>query len=103
MKKRKPFELLGHSIAPGKTTRLTLEVAKLHTNTPIQIPVIVSHANKTGPTLLLLAGLHGDEINGIETVRQIVKKGWHKPNYGTVILHPRIQYFWLFEPIKRIP
>ena len=103
MKKRKPFELLGHSIAPGKTTRLTLEVAKLHTNTPIQIPVIVSHANKTGPTLLLLAGLHGDEINGIETVRQIVKKGWHKPNYGTVICIPVFNIFGFLNLSREFP
>src|SRR5690554_2469625 len=46
MKKQKPFELLGETIAPGKTARITLELAKLHTNTPIQIPVIVSHATK---------------------------------------------------------
>ncbi|RFC53918.1 succinylglutamate desuccinylase/aspartoacylase family protein [Brumimicrobium aurantiacum] len=103
MKKRKPFELLGNSIAPGKTTRLTLEVAKLHTNTPIQIPVIVSHANKTGPTLLLLAGLHGDEINGIETVRQIIKKGWHKPNYGTVICIPVFNIFGFLNLSREFP
>lgn len=101
--KRAPFKLLGHTIEAGKTTRLTLEVAKLHTNTPIQIPVIVSHANKTGPTLLLLAGLHGDEINGIETVRQIVKKGWHKPNYGTVICIPVFNIFGFLNLSREFP
>ncbi|RYM33381.1 succinylglutamate desuccinylase/aspartoacylase family protein [Brumimicrobium glaciale] len=101
--KREPFELLGHTIAAGKTVRLTLEVAKLHTNTPIQIPVIVSHANKTGPTLLLLAGLHGDEINGIESVRQIIKKGWHKPNYGTVICIPVFNIFGFLNLSREFP
>ncbi|WP_107039803.1 succinylglutamate desuccinylase/aspartoacylase family protein [Brumimicrobium mesophilum] len=101
--KRAPFKLLGHSIEPGKTTRITLEVAKLHTNTPIQIPVIVSHANKTGPILLLLAGLHGDEINGIEAVRQIIKKGWHKPNYGTVICIPVFNIFGFLNLSREFP
>ena len=103
MKKRKPFELLGNSIAPGKTARLTLEVAKLHTNTPIQIPVIVSHATKAGPTLLLLAGLHGDEINGIEAVRRIIKKGWHKPNHGTVICIPVFNIFGFLNLSREFP
>lgn len=103
MKKQKPFELLGETIAPGKTARLTLEVAKLHTNTPIQIPVIVSHATKVGPTLLLLAGLHGDEINGIEAVRRIVKKGWHKPNHGTVICIPVFNIFGFLNLSREFP
>lgn len=103
MKKRKPLELLGNTILPGKTARLTLEVAKLHTNTPIQIPVIVSHANKNGPTLLLLAGLHGDEINGIETVRRIIKKGWHKPNYGTIICIPVFNIFGFLNLSREFP
>ncbi|PKR79535.1 succinylglutamate desuccinylase [Brumimicrobium salinarum] len=103
MKKRKPFELLGNSILPGKTTRLTLEVAKLHTNTPIQIPVIVSHAKKHGPTLLLLAGLHGDEINGIESIRKMIKKGWHKPSYGTVICIPVFNIFGFLNLSREFP
>src|SRR5690554_8017670 len=88
MRTRKPFELLDNFIQPGTTSRLSIEVAKLHTNTPIQIPVIVSHAKQKGPTLLLLAGVHGDEINGIETVRRIIKRGIHKPTKGTVICIP---------------
>jgi len=103
MKTRKPFEMLGHTIAPGKTVSLTLEVAKLHTNTPIQIPVIVSHAAKAGPILLLLAGLHGDEINGIETVRRIIKKGWHRPNHGTVICIPVFNIFGFLNLSREFP
>lgn len=103
MRKQKPFELLGQSIEPGKTSRLTLEVAKLHTNTPIQIPVIVSHATKSGPTLLLLAGLHGDEINGIEAVRRIIKKGWHKASRGTVICIPVFNIFGFLNLSREFP
>lgn len=103
MKKREPFELLGSEIQPGKGARLTLEVAKLHTNTPIQIPVIVQHARKKGPTILLLAGLHGDEINGIEIVRQMIKKGWNKPSYGTVICIPVFNIFGFLNLSREFP
>ncbi|MEX1192561.1 MAG: succinylglutamate desuccinylase/aspartoacylase family protein [Brumimicrobium sp.] len=103
MKKRASFELLGTEIEPGKGARLTLEVAKLHTNTPIQIPVIVQHARRKGPTLLLLAGLHGDEINGIEIVRQMIKKGWNKPSYGTVICIPVFNIFGFLNLSREFP
>lgn len=103
MKKREPLELLGNSIAPGKTVRLTLEIAKLLTNTPIQIPVIVSHAKNHGPTLLLMAGVHGDEINGVETIRRIVRKGWHKPTKGTVICIPVYNIFGFLNSSREFP
>ncbi len=103
MRRRESFELLGTEIKPGKGARVTLEVAKLHTNTPIQIPVIVQHARKKGPTLLLLAGLHGDEINGTEVVRRMIKKGWHKPNHGTVICIPVFNIFGFLNLSREFP
>jgi len=103
MKTRKPFELLENSIQPGTTARLSIEVAKLHTNTPIQIPVIVSHAKQKGPTLLLLAGVHGDEINGIEIVRRIIKRGVHKPTKGTVICIPVFNIFGFLNLSREFP
>lgn len=103
MRKRKPFELLGETIEPGKSKRLTLEVAKLHTNTPIQIPVIINHSRKKGPTLLILAGIHGDEINGIEIVRRLIKSGKHKPNYGTVICIPVFNIFGFLNLSREFP
>jgi len=103
MRTRKPFELLDNFIQPGTTSRLSIEVAKLHTNTPIQIPVIVSHAKQKGPTLLLLAGVHGDEINGIETVRRIIKRGIHKPTKGTVICIPVFNIFGFLNLSREFP
>src|SRR3989338_7656220 len=61
----KRFFILGTEILPGKGVELSMNVAKLHTNTPIQVPVIVQRAEKDGPVLLLMAGMHGDEINGL--------------------------------------
>lgn len=103
MKKRESFFLLDTEIKPGKGASVTLEVAKLHTNTPIQIPVIVQHARKEGPTLLLLAGLHGDEVNGTEVVRRMIKKGWHKPNHGTVICIPVFNIFGFLNLSREFP
>lgn len=103
MSKRAPFELLGNSILPGKTARLSIEVAKLHTNTPIQVPVIISHSRKEGPTLLLLAGVHGDEINGVEAIRRFIRNGYHKPTRGTVICIPVFNIFGFLNVSREFP
>jgi predicted deacylase len=102
-KKRAAFKILGQSIEPGKSARINLDVAKLHTSTPIQVPVIVHHAKKPGPVLLLLAGAHGDEINGIEIVRKIIKRGWNKPEAGTVVCIPVYNIFAFLNLSREFP
>ncbi len=101
--KRSSFKLLGEVIEPGRGGRLNLEVAKLHTNTPIQVPVIVQHAKKEGPVVLLLAGAHGDEVNGTEIVRRIIKRGWNKPSSGTIICIPVYNIFGFLNLTREFP
>ncbi len=103
MRKRAAFKLLGESIEAGKSARINLDVAKLHTSTPIQVPVIIHHAKKPGPVLLLLAGAHGDEINGIEIVRKVIKRGWNKPDAGTVVCIPVYNIFAFLNLSREFP
>ena len=99
----KRMVILGKEISPGKTEELNLDVAKLHTNTPIQVPGIVSRGMEDGHVLLLLAGMHGDEINGMEIVRRVIRKGWNKPTKGTVICIPVFNIFGFLNMSRELP
>ncbi len=99
----KKIVILGKEILPGKTEELNLDVAKLHTSTPIQVPVIVSRGMEDGPVLLLMAGMHGDEINGMEIIRRVIRKGWNKPNKGTVICIPIFNIFGFLNMSRELP
>lgn len=99
----KPFELLGKEILPGKRTVLDLEVAKLHTRTTAKVPVIVVHSTKKGPVLLLLAGLHGDEVNGVAIVREIMEQKLNIPKRGTVICIPVFNIFGYLIQTREFP
>lgn len=99
----KKLTILGEDILPGKSAQLNLNVAKLHTHTQVQIPVFVSRAKKDGPVLLLMAGLHGDEINGVEIVRRVVRKGWNKPSAGTIICLPVFNIFGFLNRSRALP
>ncbi|MCE2686086.1 MAG: succinylglutamate desuccinylase/aspartoacylase family protein [Cryomorphaceae bacterium] len=99
----KKMTILGQEIVPGKAVQLNLEVAHLHTRTPIQVPVLVERAKEDGPTLLVMAGLHGDELNGIEIVRRFLRKKLNKPAKGTIICLPIFNIFGFLNLKRELP
>ncbi|WP_340200654.1 succinylglutamate desuccinylase/aspartoacylase family protein [Ascidiimonas sp. W6] len=97
------LKILGHIIPNGKGVQLNLDIAKLHTQTKIQVPVIVERGKKEGPVLLMTAGIHGNEINGIEIVRQLISKKYNKPEFGTVICIPVVNVFGFLNQKRQFP
>src|SRR5690606_30515697 len=47
--------------------------------------VLVAHGTEPGPTLCLTAAIHGDELNGIETVRRVLHDLEPERLAGTVV------------------
>lgn len=97
------MEILGHAISNGKGVQLNLDIAKLHTRTKIQVPIIVERAKQDGPTLLLTAGIHGNEINGIEIVRRLIAKKYNKPECGMIICIPVVNVFGFLNQKRPFP
>ncbi len=97
------IELLGQTIARGKSYQLNLDIAKLHTRTRIQVPIIVERGKKDGPVLLITGGIHGNEINGIEIVRQIISKKFNVPENGTIICIPVVNVFGFLNQERQFP
>ncbi len=95
--------ILGVSIKPGEYKEANIDVANLHTSTPLNLPVIIERAKKPGPTVLFTAGIHGDEVNGIEIVRQLIAKGINKPKCGTIICIPVINVFGFINLKREFP
>ena len=97
------LNILGVKVAPGKSATVTFEVAKLHTRNTLDVPIIIERSKKPGPTVLITAGIHGDEINGVEIVRQIIAKGINKPKIGTTICVPVINVFGFLNMDRLFP
>ncbi len=91
------------SIKAGRETEVYLHIGELPSRTPINIPVIINRAKKEGPVLLLLGGLHGDELNGIEIVRRIVEQNLHIPESGTIITMPVLNIFGFINYSREVP
>ncbi|APQ18640.1 succinylglutamate desuccinylase/aspartoacylase family protein [Maribacter hydrothermalis] len=99
----KKYTVLGETIKKGKGAQLNLDIAKLHTRTKIEVPVIVQRGKKDGPTLLITGGIHGNEINGVEIVRQLVSNKYNMPECGMVICIPVVNIFGFLNQTRQFP
>ncbi len=97
------LEIGGVAIAPGQKQRLEIPVAQLPTRTTISLPVVVINGQYNGPTLWLSAAIHGDEINGVEIIRQILNKIKAKYLYGAIIAVPVVNVFGFIEQSRYLP
>ena len=103
MSEKDILEILDEKVALGQSARVNFNVAKLHTQNSIDVPVIIERSKKPGPTVLITAGIHGDEVNGVEIVRQIIAKGINKPKRGTIICIPVINVFGFIHMDRLFP
>ncbi len=85
--------IAGTEVLPGAYEKIDVNIAKLPSGTPIDIPIFVYRSEKPGPTLMLLAGMHGDEINGVEIMRRILRDKLYKVEAGAVICIPIINIY----------
>lgn len=97
------LKILGEEIPVGKSTTINFNIAKLYTSTKVEIPVIVERSKKPGPVILITAGIHGDEINGVEVVRQIIAKKINKPARGSIICIPVLNVFGFLSMNRFFP
>ena len=97
------LHILGETILLGERREINFNVAKLHTRTTLEVPVIIERSKKPGPIVLFTAGVHGDEVNGVEIVRQIIAKGINKPKCGTIICIPIINIFGFLNMDREFP
>lgn len=99
----KDLIIAGHSIQPGEFKEININIARLPSRTQIETPIYVYRAPKDGPILALTAGMHGDEINGMEIVRRIIDSGHHKVLRGTTVCMPIINVYGFLNYSREVP
>ncbi|HEX8327267.1 MAG TPA: succinylglutamate desuccinylase/aspartoacylase family protein [Hymenobacter sp.] len=98
-----PMHLNGLTIQPGERVLTRLVISKLPSGTVIDVPVHVLRSTEPGPTLLLMAGMHGDEVNGIETIRRLVRRDLLQPLRGSIIAIPILNIYGFLNFSREVP
>ncbi|WP_136247777.1 succinylglutamate desuccinylase/aspartoacylase family protein [Halomonas borealis] len=100
---RAPFELADTRVAPGTRQQIDVPVARLYTHAPLHIPVEVVHGRQPGPVMLVCGGIHGDEINGVEIVRRLLRSRQLKGLRGTLVGVPIVNVFGFVQHSRYLP
>lgn len=97
------LEIAGQRLKPGDRRQLHLDLAKLYDHTRLDLDIEVIHGRQSGPTLLVCAAIHGDELNGVEICRQLLKHKALNRIRGTLIVVPVVNIFGFIHRTRYLP
>lgn len=101
--RRQPFRILDLEVAPGARDATALPAAQLYTHTRLNIPLQVVHGRQDGPVLLLTAAIHGDELNGVEIIRRVLRERGLNRLRGTLVAVPVVNVFGFIHRSRYLP
>lgn len=94
----------GIEIPRGKHETVKIKVGSLPSGTTINLFAHVFRSKNPGPTMLVLGGVHGDEVNGVEIVRRAVKVGYFNHlKHGSIIAVPLLNIYGFINFSRDLP
>lgn len=91
------------SIAPGSRVMIDLPLPRLYTHTLMTMPVHVIRGKKPGPRLFVSAAIHGDELNGVEIIRRLLKQPALNKLHGDLIAIPMVNVYGIIHHSRYLP
>ena len=93
----------GTRVAPGTRASLQIPVARRYTANEVYLPAHVIHGERAGPTLFVSAAVHGDEINGTEIIRRLLKLPALESLRGALIAIPIVNVYGFAAQKRYLP
>jgi predicted deacylase len=94
--------IAGHDVAPGTRKRIQIPLSRRVTGAEVALPVEIVNGRRPGPRLFVCAAIHGDEINGVEIIRRILRRRLTKLR-GTLIAVPVVNLFGFIALSRYLP
>jgi predicted deacylase len=83
-----PFEIAGLCCEPGQRVDGTISFSRSANGDVLGIPVMILHGASQGPVIAIQAGIHGDEYDGQQAVRELVATLDPASMHGTLLAIP---------------
>lgn len=94
----------GVIVPPGSRREVEIPVAKLPASSVyVTLDVEVLRGSEPGPHLWLSAAIHGDELNGIESIRRVRQAVGPELLRGTLVLVPIVNAFGFINQSRYLP
>ena len=91
-------------VPPGEKQVVRLPVGRLASGNQVLIEAHIFRSLDDGPCVLILAGVHGDEINGVEIVRKaLVENIFEQLQRGTIIAIPVLNVYGFINFSREVP
>ncbi|MGK2898520.1 MAG: succinylglutamate desuccinylase/aspartoacylase family protein, partial [Burkholderiaceae bacterium] len=90
-------------VRPGQRVTVNLPVARLYTDTSLSMPVQVLRGRRAGPVLFVSAAVHGDELNGVEIIRRLLKRKSLGSLRGTLLAVPIVNVHGFIDQSRYLP
>lgn len=103
MAANEPIRIGDVTIAPGESASINLPIADLYTGASLSMPVKVVSGRKAGPVLFVAAAIHGDELNGVEIVRRLLRQKSLRSLSGTLLAVPVVNVHGFLERSRYLP
>ncbi len=101
--RREPFALGDRVVHAGTSVQIELPIARMPYGSAVDLPTVVVHGEHPGPTVWLSAAIHGDELNGIEIIRRILRRLDAETLRGTVLAVPIVNVFGVLQESRYLP
>lgn len=89
-----PIVINNQEVLPGEQKDIKIDIARLPSGTRINLNIKVFRSKRPGPCIMVLAGVHGDEINGVEIVRNMIQTNlFDSITRGTIIAVPLLNIY----------
>jgi hypothetical protein len=93
----------GQKVAPGSHATVLLPVPDTFLRQGSAMPVHVFHGRREGPALFVCAAIHGDELNGVEIIRRLLRLKRLNQLAGTLYAIPIVNIYGFMANTRYLP
>jgi len=103
MSKNNSITIGEHVVQPGERRNVNLPIADLYTATSLYMPLHIICGRRDGPVLFVSAAVHGDELNGVEIIRRLLKRKALNSIRGTLLAAPIVNVHGFINQSRYLP
>ena len=94
---------IGRGVEPGSWGEVALHLSTSFSGVEIHVPVFVWRGREAGPRVFVTAAVHGDEINGVGAIREIITSPALDIVRGDLVLVPVVNIMGFDQHSRYLP